>query len=38
MPRSTCRILRHKPNVIGIELDAEGWVNIEDLLARPIFP
>ena len=26
-------ILRHRPDVIGIELDAEGWVSVEDLLA-----
>lgn len=38
MPRSTCRILRHKPNVTGIELGVEGWVNIEDLIARAHVP
>jgi putative RNA 2'-phosphotransferase len=26
-------ILRHRPDVIGIQLDAEGWVPVEDLLA-----
>jgi putative RNA 2'-phosphotransferase len=26
-------VLRHRPEVIGIELDAEGWVPVEDLLA-----
>jgi putative RNA 2'-phosphotransferase len=26
-------VLRHRPDVIGIELDAEGWVPVEDLLA-----
>ena len=25
-------ILRHKPETIGLELDPEGWVSIEDLL------
>lgn len=27
-------VLRHRPEVIGIELDAEGWVPVEELLAR----
>jgi putative RNA 2'-phosphotransferase len=26
-------VLRHRPDVIGIELDVEGWVSVEDLLA-----
>ena len=26
-------VLRHRPDVISIELDAEGWVPVEDLLA-----
>ena len=26
-------VLRHRPEVIGIELDAEGWVDVEKLLA-----
>ena len=26
-------VLRHRPEVVGIELDAEGWVPVEDLLA-----
>jgi putative RNA 2'-phosphotransferase len=26
-------VLRHRPETIGIELDAEGWVDVEDLLA-----
>jgi len=26
-------VLRHRPEVIGIELDAEGWVSVEELLA-----
>ena len=25
-------VLRHRPDVIGIELDAEGWVAVEELL------
>ena len=25
-------ILRHKPEVIGIQLDANGWANVEELL------
>jgi putative RNA 2'-phosphotransferase len=25
-------VLRHRPDVLGIELDAEGWVAVEDLL------
>lgn len=26
-------ILRHKPDVIGIELDEHGWVNVNDLIS-----
>ncbi len=26
-------VLRHRPDVIGITLDAEGWVSVEELLA-----
>ena len=26
-------VLRHRPEVIGITLDAEGWVSVEELLA-----
>ena len=26
-------VLRHKPGVIGLELDPEGWVKVESLLA-----
>ncbi len=26
-------VLRHRPDVVGITLDAEGWVPVEDLLA-----
>lgn len=26
-------VLRHRPDVIGITLDGEGWVSVEDLLA-----
>ena len=26
-------ILRHKPEVIGIQLDTNGWANVEELLA-----
>ena len=26
-------ILRHKPDVIGIQLDTNGWANVEELLA-----
>mgnify|MGYP002772380940 CR=1 FL=1 len=25
-------ILRHKPEVIGITLDAHGWANVDDLI------
>lgn len=25
-------ILRHKPEVIGIELDEHGWANVDDLI------
>lgn len=28
------RILRHKPQVIGLELDAHGWACVDDLLKR----
>lgn len=27
-------ILRHEPESIGLELDAEGWVDIDELLAK----
>ena len=26
-------ILRHKPDVIGIQLDTNGWANVEELFA-----
>jgi putative RNA 2'-phosphotransferase len=26
-------VLRHQPEVIGLSLDAEGWVNVDELLA-----
>lgn len=27
-------VLRHRPDLIGLTLDSEGWTSIEDLLAR----
>lgn len=27
-------VLRHKPSTIGLELDAAGWANIDELLAK----
>ena len=27
-------ILRHKPQLIGLELDEHGWANVEDLIRR----
>jgi putative RNA 2'-phosphotransferase len=27
-------VLRHKPETIGLTLDAEGWADVDDLLAR----
>lgn len=27
-------VLRHKPEVIGIELDNNGWVNVEELIEK----
>jgi len=27
-------VLRHKPEKIGLELDAKGWANVEDLLIK----
>lgn len=27
-----CLILRHKPEIIGIELDKNGWANIDELI------
>lgn len=27
-------VLRHKPEAIGLTLDAEGWADVDDLLAR----
>lgn len=29
-----CYVLRHKPEDIGLSLDSQGWVSIEDLLAK----
>ena len=26
-------VLRHKPETIGLELDAEGWASVADLVA-----
>ncbi|MBB6305606.1 RNA 2'-phosphotransferase [Rhizobium leucaenae] len=31
-------ILRHEPDAIGIELDPEGWANIEELIANSDVP
>ncbi|WP_240224803.1 RNA 2'-phosphotransferase [Rheinheimera hassiensis] len=31
-------ILRHKPDSIGIELDPEGWANIEELIENANIP
>ncbi len=31
-------VLRHKPDAISIELDAEGWANIDELIARADIP
>ncbi len=31
--RFISRILRHKPEIIGITLDEHGWANVEDLIA-----
>lgn len=31
--KSLSYVLRHRPDTIGIELDAAGWVDVEDLLA-----
>jgi putative RNA 2'-phosphotransferase len=28
------RVLRHQPQSIGLELEAQGWADIEDLVAR----
>lgn len=30
--RFLCLILRHKPSVIGIELDEHGWANVNELI------
>ena len=27
-------VLRHKPGVVGLELDPEGWVEVEPLTSR----
>ena len=27
-------ILRHQPDVIGVELDPEGWISIDELIAK----
>src|SRR4029077_14878768 len=34
-------VLRHKPEIIGIELDAQGWISVSELLralAKSTFP
>ncbi|WP_417827109.1 RNA 2'-phosphotransferase [Thalassospira povalilytica] len=31
-------ILRHKPDAIGLDLDPEGWANIEELIAKSDIP
>lgn len=31
-------VLRHKPDAIGLELDPEGWANIEELVAKADIP
>ncbi len=31
-------VLRHKPDAIGLKLDPEGWVNIEELIAKADMP
>jgi len=31
-------VLRHKPDAIGLELDPEGWANIEELIAKADIP
>lgn len=31
--RYLCMILRHKPEVIGIQLDEHGWADVEELVA-----
>jgi putative RNA 2'-phosphotransferase len=32
LSRFLCMVLRHKPEVVGIRLDAEGWVSVRDLV------
>ncbi|MHA1948261.1 MAG: RNA 2'-phosphotransferase [Candidatus Thorarchaeota archaeon] len=32
LSKTLSRALRHKPDSLGIKLDAEGWVSVEDLL------
>ena len=32
LSRFLCLILRHKPDVIGIELDIHGWADVNELL------
>ncbi|OGF63791.1 MAG: RNA 2'-phosphotransferase [Candidatus Fischerbacteria bacterium RBG_13_37_8] len=29
-----CKVLRHEPEAIGLELDSEGWVNVDELLLK----
>jgi putative RNA 2'-phosphotransferase len=31
-----CLVLRHKPETIGLTLDAEGWANVEELLPKAL--
>ena len=31
--RNLCYILRHKPDSIGLQLDDQGWVGVEDLIS-----
>ena len=29
-------VLRHKPETIGIKLDHQGWVDVEELIEKPM--
>jgi len=33
LSKTISHALRHRPEIYGLELDAEGWTPVEDLLA-----
>lgn len=29
-----CRVLRHSPEIIGVSMDKQGWVNVRELIEK----